>query len=116
MCVCVYVCLMLFVYECLMVFVYESVCVGVCVVGNACVCPLVLSDIKATAVKVKRHSCVCRGESEETFVLLPCSCCCVALLSECAVILGPNVCACACCVVVYFCVCPTDTFMHSHGF
>ena len=40
-CVCVYVCLRLFVYECLMVFVYESVCVGVCVVGNACVCPLV---------------------------------------------------------------------------
>ena len=80
------------VYVCLMLFVYESVCVGVCVVGSACVCPLVLSDIKATAVKVKRHSCVCRGESEETFVLLPCSCCCVALLSECAVILGPNVC------------------------
>ena len=79
------------VYVCLMLFVYESVCVGVCVVGNACVCPLVLSDIKATAVKVKRHSYVCRGESEETFVLLPCSCGCVALLSECAVILGPNV-------------------------
>ena len=79
-----------------MVFVYESVCVGVCVVGNACVCPLVLSDIKATAVKVKRHSCVCRGESEETFVLLPCSCGCVALLSECAVILGPNVCVYEC--------------------
>ena len=72
-----------------------------CVVGNACVCPLVLSDIKATAVKVKRHSCVCRGESEETFVLLPCSCCCVALLSECAVILGPNV-----CVVGHVCVRP----------
>ena len=60
-CVCVYVCLMLFVYECLMVFVYESVCVGVCVVGNACVCPLVLSDIKATAVKVKRQSYSCHA-------------------------------------------------------
>ena len=46
---------------CLMLFVYESVCVGVCVVGNACVCPLVLSDIKATAVKVKRHSYFCHA-------------------------------------------------------
>ena len=94
------------VYVCLMLFVYESVCVGVCVVGNACVCPLVLSDIKATAVKVKRHSCVCRGESEETFVLLPCSCGCVALLSECAVILGPNVCVSNAwlCVCVFVCV------------
>ena len=46
---------------CLMLFVYESVCVGVCVVGNACVCPLVLSDIKATAVKVKRHSYSCHA-------------------------------------------------------
>ena len=36
------------------------------------------------------------GESEETIVLLPCSCCCVVLLSECAVILGPNVCVCVC--------------------
>ena len=49
------------VYVCLMLFVYESVCVGVCVVGNACVCPLVLSDIKATAVKVKRHSYSCHA-------------------------------------------------------
>ena len=55
--------------------------------GGVCVCVCF-----STAVKVKRHSCVCRGESEETFVLLPCSCGCVALLSECAVILGPNVC------------------------
>ena len=49
------------VYVCLMLFVYESVCVGVCVVGSACVCPLVLSDIKATAVKVKRHSYSCHA-------------------------------------------------------
>ena len=90
---------------------HVCVCVCVCMsVGNACVCPLVLSDIKATAVKVKRHSCVCRGESEETFVLLPCSCGCVALLSECAVILGPNVCSRTSAVlflvvVLYFSVC-----------
>ena len=49
------------------------------------------------------------GESEETIVLLPCSCCCVVLLSECAVILGPNVCVCVCVPVyqvngVYVCV------------
>ena len=83
-------------YVCVCLWVSGCAWMCVCVCVFVCVCPLVLSDIKATAVKVKRHSCVCRGESEETFVLLPCSCCCVALLSECAVILGPNVCVGVC--------------------
>ena len=65
----------------LMVFVGEWVCVDV----RVCVC------VSASSCSVWYQSNC--GESEETNVLLPCSCCCI-VLSECAVILGPNVCAC----------------------
>ena len=75
----------------LMVFEGEWVCMGVCVCMCASVFPLVvcasvlllvLPGVKATAVNAKRLE------------LLPCSYCCVVLLSECAVILSPNVCVC----------------------
>ena len=46
---------------CLMFFVFGWVCVCVCVDGNVWGHPLVLSDIKATAVKVKRHSHSCHA-------------------------------------------------------
>ena len=85
--VCLSVCLVCGIY----VWMGVSVFLMLFVYGWVCVC--------ASSCSVWYQSNC--GESEETIVLLPCSCCCVVLLSECAVILGPNVCVCVCvCVCV----------------
>ena len=103
LCVCVRMCVYVYVYWCAYVYVYwcAYVCVCVCVCVHMCICVFVCICV-CTCVYVCAYVCVC-----VCLCVFVCVCVCVYLCVY--------VCTCVCMFIVCACVvCMWCTYMHAH--